>query len=252
MSNKVIVGIAGSAGSGKDLVADMLHYLAKTGITWASYRDFVSIREDIKYHANRPIHFADNLKECIKTIFDIPMQYLEDGGDKNTLLYNVNDMCIQKEPPYTIIPITDLIDKNIKDVVANMVNPCVTLRTLMQYVGTEMFRKTIGEDVFVKPTINKATFNLLSYNISIISDVRFDNEVKAIKRTNMRTINGTVIRPVIIKVVGNDSNKSIEEDNKKHISENEINEYTYLLENKGKEILLFYNVLELYKKIMNL
>jgi len=52
-----------------------------------------------------------------------------------------------------------------------------TVRQAMQMIGTECFRKIIGEDVF----INKLFNDYKDQNI-VISDIRFKNECEAVKK----------------------------------------------------------------------
>jgi|TARA_B100000073_G_scaffold84137_1_gene64751 hypothetical protein len=57
----------------------------------------------------------------------------------------------------------------------------MTAREVMQYVGTDVFRK-IQHNVWASATINK--INLEKPNLAIIADCRFPNEVEAIKNNN--------------------------------------------------------------------
>jgi hypothetical protein len=75
----------------------------------------------------------------------------------------------------------------------------VTPRTIMQFIGTEMFRKmmpqvipNIGEDFWVTLTMNKV--NEYKNNV-VITDVRFDNEIAAIRKNGGKIIR--VVRPGI-------------------------------------------------------
>lgn len=57
----------------------------------------------------------------------------------------------------------------------------MTAREVMQYVGTDVFRK-IQNNVWAGATINK--IQLEKPNLAIIADCRFPNEVDAIKNAN--------------------------------------------------------------------
>jgi hypothetical protein len=65
-------------------------------------------------------------------------------------------------------------------------NKFMTAREVMQYVGTDIFRK-MDTDVWVKSTINKILKE--GPELAIITDCRFPNEVEAIKN-----IGGKVLR----------------------------------------------------------
>lgn len=60
-----------------------------------------------------------------------------------------------------------------------------TTRFAMQTLGTEWGRQIIGEDLWIKIAINRAT----SLPSAVISDVRFANEAAAVKR-----VGGTLIK----------------------------------------------------------
>lgn len=58
-------------------------------------------------------------------------------------------------------------------------NKRLTAREVMQFVGTDLFRK-LKNDVWVEATINKIFRE--KQNLAIISDCRFPNEVQAVKK----------------------------------------------------------------------
>jgi hypothetical protein len=72
-------------------------------------------------------------------------------------------------------------DDNAKNTLTNVVwdNQKLTAREVMQFVGTDLFRK-MKEDVWAGATINKILKEQLP--LAIIADCRFPNEVEAVKR----------------------------------------------------------------------
>lgn len=66
------------------------------------------------------------------------------------------------------------------------VTPYMTGREVMQYVGTDMFRRMYG-DVWIDSTLRQIEKD--SPELAIISDIRFPNEVLGVKRNN-----GVVLR----------------------------------------------------------
>jgi len=57
----------------------------------------------------------------------------------------------------------------------------ITSRSLMQTLGTEWGREVVGEDIWLGLTINKARKARSMGKIAMIDDVRFPNEVKAVR-----------------------------------------------------------------------
>lgn len=56
----------------------------------------------------------------------------------------------------------------------------MTAREVMQYVGTDIFRK-LQKNVWADATINKIEKEKTKYNLALIADCRFPNEVDAVK-----------------------------------------------------------------------
>lgn len=114
----------------------------------------------------------------------------------------------------------------------------LSTRTIMQRLGTELFRDNFskifpelnwGKDIWVKVMENKLNEYVNTNKIVIISDVRFLNETKLIKKYN-----GKLIKIIRKELKMNDT----------HISENEINNFKpdIIINNDS-------NVKEYYKKI---
>ena len=113
-------------------------------------------------------HFADPLKAMAVDLFDLsPTQVYGTDEDKNTFT------------PY-VAQDTALKDKNALD------NIHMTAREFLQYFGTDVMR-SIKDTVWVDYTIKKIKQEQSS--VAIIPDVRFHNEVMAIKNAG-----GIVIR----------------------------------------------------------
>jgi hypothetical protein len=102
-------------------------------------------------------------------------------------------------------------------------NGRMTARDVMQYIGTDVFRK-IKPNIWVDATLNKIRKD--NPKIAVITDCRFPNEVEAIKKNN-----GVVVRL---------TRAPFESD---HISENilnsenyEWNNFNYVLDNNNMSI----------------
>lgn len=121
--------------------------------------EFCSYADNFLWPFCKIYHFADPLKAMCVDFFDLsPKQVYGTDEDKNT------------ETPYS----------------QNGWNHKMTSREFLQYFGTEVMRK-IKDTIWVDYTIKKISIE--KTEIAIIPDVRFPNEIEAIKNAG-----GVVIR----------------------------------------------------------
>lgn len=236
-----IIGIAGNKGAGKDTVASMINYIFAKGITRAKYSEWV-IDKDKYYHrfADTIIHFADTLKNVLSIIYNIPRKYFNNRKYKDELYYSISTGNFVNEDTiellgdsYHVITINELKDNTINKILKQYrgLNIVIKLRVLMQYFGTEICREHLGDNIWIKSTINKAVDIATSRQRCIIPDVRFANEAKAI------SVHRNSLYGVLIMVNRNDNNEN------NHSSENIDFECDYTIDNNGTLTELFYKVL---------
>lgn len=132
--SKLIIGITGFIGSGKDTVASYL--------------------EDV--HGFRRDSFANTLKDAVAAIFGWNRELLE-GRTKEAREWRE-----QVDPWWA----------------KRLGMPHLTPRIVLQQWGTEVCRKSFHDDIWIAALENKLR---LTTGNSVISDVRFPNEIKAIK-----------------------------------------------------------------------
>lgn len=187
-----IIGIAGRANSGKDTVASMINYITTVGVTRAKYLDWITKRiSNDAQHSNRIIHFADKLKDVVSIMFTIPRKRLDDRTFKDELFWSLTNKCfidwnilsINAKINTYIISIEDLNMFTLKEVIDNHKtydNIFIKARTLLQYIGNNIGRNIISNDIWIESTIRNAVNIALAENVCIISDVRYANENEAI------------------------------------------------------------------------
>lgn len=244
---KFIIGIAGAKNSGKDTVASMINYIFAVGVTRASYAEYLIKRTSIdNTYKDRIVHFADGLKDILSYLYNIPRNMFDERNSKDNMYYNLRsgkflpDYVVENQSDTEII----IIDK-LENFSLNVILNCakdrpvyIKLRTLMQYFGTNICRKQLADDIWIRQTMNKAVNIAESRRLCLIPDVRFDNEAKAIE-CNSDSLYGGVI---MIK-----RNSC---DNTKHSSE--IMDFTadFEIDNNSTFLILFYKVLDICQKII--
>lgn len=247
-----IIGIAGKKNSGKDTVASMINYIFAEGITAATYRHWLLWREsyDTTYR-HRIIHFSDSLKDCLSIIYNIPRQYFDDREYKDNMYYNLRtgefirkDRVTQRGDHYFVIDIETLGHGSIREQIETYdeLFPLVTIRTLMQYFGTNLCRDNLQSDIWIKSTMAKASDICLAHRLCIIPDVRFTNEATAIQ-TNESSLYGGVI-------MVRRNNNGNDDDIDYHSSEIVTFSTNYSIDNNGTIMELFYKIVEICQKII--
>ena len=240
---RVIVGVKGTKGSGKDAVADMIRYIMAAGTTQASYDNYIWFTKNRDGELDVPIlHFADKIKDDLSFIFGINRECFDNSDYKDNKYYCFKLKAfltekMLKEVPRVEITLGDLQENTLTKWRESYGDTCVIkLRTLMQYYGTEVMRNHIGKEVWVNSTINKAIQHRDYYGFAVIADVRFVNEWQAVKN-----VGGKIIHVVRGRL----------EDKVEHSSEYITSSSSdYEIENNGNLMGLFYKVLEFVKEEM--
>lgn len=248
-----IIGIAGKANSGKDTIASMINYITTVGTTKAKYADWITKRlSNDAIHGNRIIHFADNLKDVISIIFNIPRELFDDRKYKDGMYYNIARKYFIDEKDikssHIIITIDDLkkhslsyyIESNINKLKTDMIY--IKLRTLLQYIGNEIGREQLSDNIWIDGIIRKAKDIAGKENVCIIPDVRYENEANAIS-------NNGFLYGGLIKVI-RDGNTEVTDTN---IESERINfNCDYFIYNKSTLTNTFYQVLNICQQINEL
>ena len=243
-----LIGISGKIDSGKDLIGSILQWIAtsKTGfgngtysneecVEWLNgkYPGDTSIQKISGYQIKK---FADKLKDIVCLLIGCTREQLEDRNFKEKPLGEewVKYRIITKDLPNYYVSTLEEAENHVRHKNQRYVKVNLTFRLLLQLLGTECGREILHPNIWVNALFAdyKAT-NVKSYINKfgeeevvdmdlpnwIMTDVRFPNEVKAIKDRG-----GVVIR------VNRDSD--VVDD---HPSETSLNDYEfdYVIENKG-------------------
>ena len=245
-----LIGISGKAGVGKDLVGVIIQYLVHTtGIInmeyWEDFKNKSTFNQIVfsQYVIKK---FADKLKDIVCLLIGCTREQLEDREFKEKKLgeeWDIKIITYMDGELHKIYNPSDYEDFNIKckypiSYTSNVIKQ--TPRSLLQKIGTDLFRNQLHPNTWVN-----ATFANYQNDNWIITDMRFPNELEAVKKHNGITIR---INRGLVERTG----KMIQEP--EHISETALDnaEFDYVIENdctiddlieKVREILIKENII---------
>ena len=230
-TSKYLIGIGGKANSGKDLVGRIIQYLtsgSEKKYTFEEYEEnFSKFGITLQYLPHWEIKkFADKLKDIVCLLIGCTRYQLENREFKEKELgeeWGVWKVIKQDGTQFGGIH-TNKKDAEFTLSVCSWSNCQVvfekmTPRKMLQQVGTDLFRNQLHPN-----TWTNATFADYQDNNWIITDVRFPNELEAIKKHNGITIR---INRGLVERTG----KMIQEP--EHISETALDnaKFDYVIEN---------------------
>ena len=185
MKKKLVIGMIGKAGSGKDTVGDYL----------------------VKNYNFKKIALADPIKTLIKTTF-----MLDD--------HTVYDRVAREQP--------------LEDF------PEWSVRKLLQFIGTELFRNQFDNDIWVKLLLKQ--IKCQNYDRIVVTDIRFPNESECLR--NGKEIDFYTIKTTRKNCIG--KNVGL----KNHESEKHNLDADFVLRNNETIESLYKRVDKLMKKIL--
>lgn len=244
INTNIVIGISGQKQTGKDTVASMINYILYKGITKADYYDWFARKSiydnQFKYCI---IHFADANKDICSILFGIDRKLFDDAKYKDVYFYDLDDkrFIIELTNKHREITIHDLSqDWDLKFFIHSIRNnnqiPCIKLRTILQYIGTEIGRRRLWDDIWVDITLRKISDIILKYKWCIIPDVRFKNEHNGIKKYSAH-------KTYTIRIERNEIKAE-------HSSEMMDFDCDVIINNNSTKISLFYKVLTIIKQII--
>lgn len=250
----MIIGVSGKIGSGKDTVGKIIQYLTVS--------DYENVKAILKERNGREITVEEHFNSFVERDYKVQWQIKK-------FAYKVKQIV----SILTGIPVEDLEKQEVKDKVLgeewklpkdssfkdifvfnNIVYAPYTYRSLLQTVGTDAMRNMVHPNIWINALFAdyKAKFKVtalkqpigytteLEYPNWIITDLRFPNELKAIKdrggiviRVNRKTINLKENNNLVHSAIQNgeiNPNDLIE-----HPSETALDdaEFDYVIDNNG-------------------
>lgn len=247
--NKTIYVFAGKANAGKDTAASMACYIARVGTTRANYKDWESFYKPEVVKDDSPLkpyifHFADSLKDSLSIIFGIDRKLLDNREYKDNKYYCMStnsfiDKNAVDKRYFRVVDINDFYEKDLNDIINETLPtgqvPIFTLRTLMQYFGTDLCRKRLFNTVWIRSTLSaiSARFEQYTNKFLTIADCRFDEEIRAVRRLSVHS-----------KIIYIDRPNKQQEFN--HSSNGQILEpIDNVIKNDGTLMKLFFTILQI-------
>lgn len=132
------------------------------------------------------IHFADFVKDICSRVFLINREYFDKILYKEQLCYLMDNGKFVKlnEVPsdYIIANHAILSTTSIASLLKGYNNKvAISLRTMLQYVGTELGRNQLGDNCWINATMSNAGIIRNRFGFCAIADVRFANECDSIR-----------------------------------------------------------------------
>lgn len=174
MKNSNIIALCGLKNTGKDTSAGMLKFLLNTPKFLHWYWIFKSFSFIGNFGKWKTISFAKPLKEVLSIILGVPVEKFEDRDFKENYGVDLKTSKIFKIDPFNSPMISDrFFSKYVDELTPNMFDKyCLTIRQMLQYVGTELLRRYVSQDVWINATLKRDNL--------IISDLRFRREFEAL------------------------------------------------------------------------
>ena len=205
----MLIGISGKIGSGKDTVGKIIQYLLymseEVKGRYYPYDVFIDELETVNFHGSvnwEVKKFADKLKDIVCMLIGCTREELEDETFKNTELGE--EWWYFKGRNGSLISYSEGSKRSDED----LIKP--TPRLLLQLIGTECGRDIIHPNIWVNSLMSNYKNNIITNNIGvnykggstrrfpnwIITDVRFDNELEAVKSRGGITIRVERFTPI--------------------------------------------------------
>lgn len=258
-NDRIIIAISGSKGVGKDTTATMLEYIMSVGIGKANYAEWYRRTKVVEDYGKNIIHFADKLKDLCAQITNLPRHYFNQHqykdelwwiygteyfiGDEDIESYNTN----ANNKLYIKITSCNLLTlkEHLETIAKSKSIPVIKLRTILQFVGTEMFRNLYDEKYWIRNTIKRAREITNEKDFCIIPDLRFESELHSLRRA----CNDSGYKCIIINVGYPDTFERNANERGLHISEKQLKEFDYYISNKKEKFFVLFNeVLKFYQQ----
>lgn len=180
-----IIAISGVRNTGKDTSGDMLRFMLSTPKflhQYWIYKRFPKLRLKGNWFK---VSFAGSLKEMLAVLLRVPVSMFEDRDFKENVFVDFNDLSFHRREHLRRFEILSdsKFSRKVKEMSIDVRANLLSIRQLLQYWGTEIMRRHLGDQLWSLTTLKLAETHDL-----IISDMRFKVEAEMVKERR-----GTVI-----------------------------------------------------------
>lgn len=169
--------MSGLKGVGKDTSAQMLKYLLNTPACLHFYWIFKTFGFLSNIGKWTVTSFAKPLKEVLAVILGVSAERFEDRDFKEFCAANLKDGKLKYSHNTSNLISDKAFSKAAKaHDVETLQNHDLTMRQWLQYIGTDVLRYFVSEDVWINATLRRQNI--------IISDLRFKREFEALDNYN--------------------------------------------------------------------
>lgn len=173
-----IIAISGVRNSGKSTTGSFLEFLLSTPKFLHHYWIYKRF-PNLKLKGNwLNVSFAGSLKEMLAVLLRVPVEKFEDRDFKENVFINFNDLTFHRRENLDKSKILSdsKFSRKVKEMSIDVRANLLSIRQLLQYWGTEIMRRHLGDQLWSLTTLKLAETNDL-----IISDMRFKVEAEMIK-----------------------------------------------------------------------
>ena len=180
-----IIAIAGIRNVGKDSFGDMLRFMLSTPKFLHHYWIYKRFPK-LKLKGNwLKVSFAGSLKEMLAVLLRVSVEMFENRDFKENVFVDFNDLTFHRREDLKKHQILSdsKFSRKVKEMSIDVRANLLSIRQLLQYWGTEIQRRYLGDQLWSLTTLKLAEIHDL-----IISDMRFKVEAEMVKERR-----GTVI-----------------------------------------------------------
>ena len=180
-----IIAISGVRNSGKSTTGDMLRFILSTPKFLHHYWIYKRFPK-LKLKGNwLNVSFAGSLKEMLAVLLRVPVEMFEDRDFKENVFVDFNDLTFHRRESLKKHQILSdsKFSRKVKEMSIDVRANMLSIRQLLQYWGTEIQRRYLGDQLW-----SLTTLKLVEFHDLIISDMRFKVEAEMVKERK-----GTVI-----------------------------------------------------------
>ena len=169
LDSRRLIAVSGVKGSGKNECSSMLQYCLSVPKIFRQYWLYKYFRKWIK-------KFADPLKKMLSVLLNVPFERFNQRTFKEDYSVCVPTLDLMLTGDYKISD--SKFNKLVKQLDPELKNSNLTIRQLMQYFGTQIMQEYFGKRIWIYSTLRNSS------KYTIISDLRFIEECKAVKERN--------------------------------------------------------------------